>query len=81
MYSFLSIGVDHATPGTSVYIFKMLELATFITPLSICQVLSQFVFLSTVFTSSLSIECIFYGFFVCVPNIFLYNCIKAFCSM
>ena len=72
--------VDCAAPGISAYIFKMVELATFGTPHSIHRVLPQFVFLSAVFTSSSSAECIHCRSFVCVPNIFCTVASKFFVS-
>ena len=73
MYSFLLNGVDHAAPGTPTYIFKMVELATFVAPLSIHQASSQFVFLSAVFTSSSCGECVCCGV--------LSVCLTAFCTI
>ena len=79
MYSFLFNGVDNIAPYTPAYIFQIA--CHIFTPLSKCWVPSWFVFLSSVFISSLHGECICSGDFVCVPDIFLYNCIKAFCFL
>ena len=45
MCSFIFNGVNCTAPGTSAYIFKMVELATFATPLSIHWAACQLVFL------------------------------------
>ena len=69
VYSFLFNNVDHTAPSTPAYIFKIVELSTFVTPLSICQESSQFVFLSKVFTFSLHGECVCCWFLsVCLPS-------------
>ena len=75
VYNFFN-GVDHAAPGTSAYIFKMVELATFVIPLAICWESPQSVLLSIVFTCSSHAECICCGSFVCVFDIFLYDYVK-----
>ena len=72
VYHFLFNGIDHTAPGTSAYFFEV------VTPLAIHWALSCFVFLSMVFTSSSSVQCIYCGYFVSVLDIFLNDCVKVF---
>ena len=76
MYSVFFNGIDHTAPGISAYFFEMVEFGTFVTPLAIHWASSQCVFLSTVFTSSSSVQCICCRSFVSVLDIVLYDCIK-----
>ena len=78
MYSFLFNGIDCTAPSTSAYIFEVVELAAYVTPVAICWASSQFMFLSAIFTFSSSAQCICCWSFVSVLDIFLYHYVKDF---
>ena len=68
MIIFFHNGIDCTVLGPSAYHFKVVDLATFTTPFTICQESSWFMLLSAVFAPSSGDDCVF------VPQTIFFMC-------